>query len=273
MTPQRTSVLRFENVSVRFEDVLALDNVSFELLSGQTRVIYGAAGTGKSVILKAALGLVPLASGRVLLFGEDITNLDERALFTRRIQVGMLFQESALFDSLKVRDNVAYPLENQHRKQRLTPDAIERRVREALRFVELEHTLDKFPSELSGGMRRRVGIARANVTEPALVLYDSPTAGLDPITANTIMSLLVKNRDTRNTTSMVVSHRLQDGEILIKYRWDHERGKLAPGEDSPGALATTCMVMCQGRMVFEGSHEELHASRDPYVGRFVRKTA
>ena len=186
---------------------------------------------------------------------------------------GILFQESALFDSLTVRDNVAYPLLNQSQKEKnrdvATPENIENRVREALRFVELEQTLDKFPSELSGGMRRRVGIARAAVTEPPLTLYDSPTAGLDPITANTIIALIVKARDTRNTTSMLVTHRYQDGHMMANYRFNQDTGQLEPAPQGCGVHESTVfMVFHEGHLVFEGTQEDLEASDDKYVSRF-----
>lgn len=267
------AVLRFDHVSVVFEDLRAVDDVTFSLPAGHTRIVFGAAGSGKSVVVKTAMGLVRATSGRVELFGQDITHMPEEQLFEARGNVGVLFQEGGLFDSLTIEENVAYPLLNQRaagtRRTRLSPDDINRRVRETLRFVELEHTLEKFPSELSGGMRRRVGIARAAVTEPPLMLYDSPTAGLDPITANTIMALVVKARDTRNTTSLIVSHRYQDGHIMANYRWNPDSAGLerAP-RDSNVHERTRFMVFCEGRIVFEGTQEELQSARDPYVAKF-----
>lgn len=265
-------VLEFRGVTVLYEGQTVLDHVSFQLQQGETRVLLGAAGAGKTVLLKTAMGLIVPDSGSVRVFGQDLRELKRADLTELRSRIGMLFQESALFDSLTVRDNVAYPLENQ-RRHRLVPHLIEEKVREALRFVGLEHTLDKLPSELSGGMRRRVGIARANVTDPPLMFYDSPTAGLDPITANTIMALLVKNRDTRQTTSMVVTHRLQDGELLVRYKWDASKEDLVPDSGCESTRRTAFFVLNQGRLVFEGTESELRASRDPYVGRFVRKVA
>ena len=269
------SVLRFEHVTLSFGDDEhpALKDVSFDVKQGQTRILFGAAGSGKSVTLKSALGLLKPQSGRVFLFDNDITDLEESQLFEMRAKAGILFQESALFDSLTVRGNVAYPLLNQRiagqKKVQAEPEDVERRVREALRFVELEQTLDKFPSELSGGMRRRVGIARAAVTEPALTLYDSPTAGLDPITANTIVALIVKARDTRNTTSMLVTHRYQDGQMMAHYRFNPQTNKLehAP-EDSQIYRTTIFMVFHEGSLVFEGSQDQLEASDDAYLARF-----
>jgi len=265
-------LLRFEKVTIRFDDVVAVDSVSFEMSSGQTRVILGAAGAGKTTLLKAAIGLVRTDSGRIVLFGEDITKLSEHQLFALRSRVGVLFQEGGLFDSFTVADNVAYPLVNRV-KGRLPRDQRDKKVVDALTFVELEHTLDKLPSELSGGMRRRVGIARAVVTDPPLVLYDSPTAGLDPITANTIMALVAKERDTQNTANLIVTHRYQDGQLMANFRYNPQSGHLEPfssnGAGSQNGSQTVFMVMNEGRLVFEGSQAELEASQDKYVSKFV----
>lgn len=268
-----SSVLRFEDVEVAFDEGPVLEDVSFDVQPGHTRILFGSAGSGKSVLLKTSIGLVRHTAGRVFLFGQDITGMPEQQLFEIRGRVGMLFQESGLFDSLTIQENVAYPILNQRiagqKKSKPDPAAVEARVREALRFVELEHTLDKFPSELSGGMRRRVGIARAAVTDPPLMLYDSPTAGLDPITANTIIALVVKARDTRKTTSVIVTHRYQDGHILANFRHNPETGQLEAAPRGSGIHETTTfMVFKAGRLVFEGTQEELEAARDPYVAKF-----
>jgi phospholipid/cholesterol/gamma-HCH transport system ATP-binding protein len=266
-------VLDFQNVSVSFDEVLALDNVSFSLEPGITAIVFGAAGSGKSVLLKSAIGLVRSSAGRIGLFGQDITHLAEDELFEIRGKVGVLFQEGGLFDSLTIEENVGYPLLNQRvagqKRTRLNPEEVHQRVREALRFVELEHTLDKFPSELSGGMRRRVGIARAAVTGPPLMLYDSPTAGLDPITANTIIALIIKARDTKNTTSVIVTHRSQDGHLVANYRWNGEKSQLETAAgDSRIHQRTRFMVFREGQLVFKGTEEELDAATDPYVAKF-----
>jgi phospholipid/cholesterol/gamma-HCH transport system ATP-binding protein len=271
-TPQ--SVLRFEHVSVSFGDIVALNDVSFDLLAGGTRIIYGAAGSGKSVALKIALGLLKPDSGRVFVFGQDVTDWKEKDLFAIRAKMGVLFQEGGLFDSMTIEENVAYPLENavisRNGASKPSEEQIAERVREALRFVELEQTLAKFPSELSGGMRRRAGIARATVSEPPLMLYDSPTAGLDPITANTIIALIVKARDTKNTTSAIVTHRSQDGQLLANFRYNPESGHLERTKRNGDAVRarTTFMVFGEGRLVFEGSEEELEQSTDPYISKF-----
>ena len=276
MTPADSTILRFEDVSLHFDATAALDHVSFQMQPGQTYVVLGAAGSGKTMLLKVAVGLVRADSGRVSLFGQDITRLREQDLFDKRARVGILFQEGGLFDSLTVAENVAYPLENSH----VTPGnlngngvrTVEDRVRESLRFVELEQTLDKFPNELSGGMRRRVGIARAVVSEPALLLYDSPTAGLDPITANTIVALILKERDLRNTATIMVTHRYQDGHLMANFRYNPNSGQIeraGTGTDV-SRVSTKFLVMNEGRLVFEGTEPELQASQDSYVRKFLR---
>src|SRR6185312_7832654 len=268
------ALVQFDDVSTQFGESWALRDVSFGLRKSETRIIFGAAGSGKTTLLKAAIGLIQPDSGKICLFGEEITNCSEHALFALRAKAGMLFQESALFDSLTVRENVEYPLRNQQSETPLTEEEMEGRVREALRFVELEHTLDKLPSELSGGMRRRVGIARAIVTEPPLVLYDSPTAGLDPITANTIMALIAKERDVRQTASLIVTHRFQDGELMANFRYDAGTEELVPvpesGGDSTERALTKFFVMKEGEIVFSGSREQLDQATDPYVRRFAK---
>jgi phospholipid/cholesterol/gamma-HCH transport system ATP-binding protein len=215
-------------------------------------------------------------TGEIRLFGNDVTSAKESALFPLRSRAGVLFQEGGLFDSLSVGENVEYPLLNQRTNGsgvQPVETEVETRVRETLRFVELESTFDKFPSEISGGMRRRVGIARAIVTEPPLLLYDSPTAGLDPITANTIMALVAKERDVRNSASLIVTHRYQDGEIMSDYRYDQQREELVAlkeGVDEAARKRTKFIVMKEGEVVFFGTKQELEASGDTYVKRFVR---
>jgi len=198
--------------------------------------------------------------------------MKERELFEIRSKIGMLFQESALFDSLNIEENVSYPLLYQPSIRCPKADVLPR-VQEALRFVELEGTLQKFPSELSGGMRRRAAIARAVVTQPPLLLYDSPTAGLDPITAQTIVSLIVKERDLNRTTTLIVTYRYQDGNLVAKFRYNPENGslELAGNDNGRGASRTTFMVLSEGRLIFEGPQDELEASKDPYISKFVKQ--
>jgi len=275
--PGTESLLRFEKVSLRFDEIVALDAVSFELHAGDTRVVLGAAGSGKTTLLKAAIGLICPDSGHVFLLGKEITGLKESQLFDIRSGVGVLFQEGGLFDSITVEENVAYPLLNRAEHAE-SLEEVETKVREALRFVELEQTMEQYPSELSGGMRRRVGIARAVVSEPPLVLYDSPTAGLDPITANTIMALIAKERDSKDTANLIVTQRYQDGQLMANFRYNRSSGHLEPastngagGGHGSNPTRTIFMVMKDGRVVFEGTQHELEASQDDYVQKFVPK--
>ncbi len=273
-------ILEFKNVSLQYEQTWALHNVSFSLRPGETRIILGAAGSGKTTLLKAVIGLVQVDEGKVQLFGEEITSCEEHQLYPLRSKVGMLFQEGGLFDSLSIGENVEYPLLNQQTAGgRASKDPsfgteADQRVRQSLSFVELEQTFEKFPSELSGGMRRRVGIARAIVTEPPLILYDSPTAGLDPITANLIMALVAKERDVRNTASLLVTNRYQDGELMANFRYNPKQEELvAVGEEEqkdPGRSRTKFMVMKEGEIVFFGTRQELENCNDEYVKRFTR---
>jgi len=268
MPDSDADLLRFDKVSVDFDDTHALRDVSFEIKPGETRILLGAAGSGKTVLLKTAMGLNRASGGHVILFGDDITDKPESELFEIRCKVGMLFQESALFDSMTVAQNVAYPLLNQMRTK-MKREQMEPAVRDSLRFVELEQTMDKYPSELSGGMRRRVAIARAVVAKPPLLLYDSPTAGLDPITAHTIMALIIKERDVDNTTALVVSNRYQDGNLVANFRYNPDSGRLDPARE--GATKTVFMVLREGRLIFEGGQTELEASSDSYVTKFVKR--
>jgi len=272
-------ILKFEDVSLQFDQPRpALDRVSFEIWSGETRIILGAAGSGKTVIMKIALGLLKPSSGRVSVMEQDVTHFDERQWYDVRSHIGVLFQEGGLFDSLTIEENVAYPLLNQARfmtaGKKPTLDSVRPDVQDALNFVELGNTLNKFPSELSGGMRRRVGIARGSVADPDLFLYDSPTAGLDPITANTIIALLIKDREMRNSTAAIITHRFQDGHLMANFRYNPEKDCLEKlAADSPIRERTKFMVMNEGRLVFEGSESALDASQDPYISKFSMNPA
>jgi phospholipid/cholesterol/gamma-HCH transport system ATP-binding protein len=266
------SILRFERVSVFFDGVPALEDLSFEVCEGEARIILGAAASGKTVLLKTAMGLVRPDSGSVYVFGNDITRLTEQQLFDIRSKIGMLFQEGALFDSLTIEENVAYPLVNQRAIQ-CPPCDVEGRVKEALHFVELDQTLARFPSELSGGMRRRAAIARAVVSGPPLLLYDSPTAGLDPITAHTIVALIIKERDLANTTTLIVTHRYQDGNLVANFRYNPDNGQLIPARENGhrSEPRTKFLVLREGKLAFEGTQSELVASRDPYISKFTKQ--
>ena len=265
--PPASSAVVFDNVHLAFEENEVLRGVSFHLHFGETKALFGVAGSGKSLILKLALGLLKPDSGRISVLGQDVTQTTETDLFPLRARIGMVFQESALFDSLSVRDNVAFRL----REERdLSPEEIERRVSEALRFVELEHTLDLFPSELSGGMRRRVAIARAIITRPELLLYDSPTGGLDPVTSNTIIELLVKQRDVYKTSALLVTHRLQDAFTMATHQFDQPTNRmrsLPPGQ--PSDVPMSFLILREGRVIFDGDVLQLAHTQDVYIRKYV----
>jgi phospholipid/cholesterol/gamma-HCH transport system ATP-binding protein len=242
-----------------------LDDVSFRVAPSETRILLGPAGVGKSVLLKLANGLLRPDSGRIFLFGEEITAMPEEQLFALRIRTGMVFQEGALFDSLTVRDNVGYQLMERH----LPVTEIDQRVHEALRFVELEHTYDMLPASLSGGMRRRVAIARAIIDQPDLLLYDSPTGGLDPVTSTTIDELVIKERDVYGTPALLVTHRLQDAFTLATHRYSTSDNKMVPLSQGQTNPMTSFLVLHQGKVVFDGSTEELVASQDSFLKEFL----
>jgi phospholipid/cholesterol/gamma-HCH transport system ATP-binding protein len=258
-------VLRFQNVSIAFDGPPVLQDVSFSVAPGETRILLGPAGVGKSVLLKLANGLMRPDSGSIHLFGEDISRLRERDLFPLRTRTGMVFQEGALFDSLTVRDNVAYQLI----QERVPDDEIDTRVHEALRFVGLEETFNYFPASLSGGMRRRVAIARALIHRPDLLLYDSPTGGLDPITSTTIIELIVKQRDVYRTPSLLVTHRLQDAFTMCTHRFDATEGRMVPLPENQTDAKTTFLMLEEGRLIFDGSLHDLVSSQNTFVREFI----
>ncbi len=257
----------FEQVSIAFERKPVLDGISFHLAKGETKAIFGVAGSGKSTILKLSLGLIKPDDGHIYVLGEDVTELSEEALFDLRRKIGMVFQESALFDSLTVRENVAFRL---FEEGNVSEDEIERRVREALSFVELEHTVDMFPSELSGGMRRRVAIARAIVTQPEIILYDSPTGGLDPVTSNTIIELVVKQRDVYKTSSLLVTHRLQDAFTMANHYFDRKANQMKPlPPGARGEVPMGFLILRDGKVIFDGDVHELAQSKDEYIREYI----
>ncbi len=254
----------FDNVSIAFEENVVLDRVSFHLPLGDTKALFGVAGSGKSTILKLAMGLTMPDSGRIFLLGQEVTSMKEQQLFALRRRVGIVFQESALFDSLRVRENVAYRMMEEH----LSEEEIDRRVREVLRFVEMEQAIDMFPSELSGGMRRRVAIARAIVTQPEVLLYDSPTGGLDPVTSNTIVELIVKQRDVYRTSALMVTHRLQDAFTMATHEFRNEKMVALP-KGQRSEVPMSFLLLRDGKIIFDGDLRELAASRDPYIREYI----
>ena len=261
----RAPVLEFQHVSIAFEGPQVLRDVSFSVAPGETRILLGPAGVGKSVLLKLANGLLRPDVGSIRLFGEEIVTMPEQGLFPLRTRIGMVFQEGALFDSLTVRDNVAYQL----LQERVADDEIDQRVREALTFVGLEETFSLYPSSLSGGMRRRVAIARALIHQPDLLLYDSPTGGLDPVTSTTIIELIIKQRDVHHTPSVLVTHRIQDAFTLCTHYFDTEKNAMVPYPKGTTDTGTTFLMLDEGRLIFDGSLRELVNSDNAFVREFL----
>jgi phospholipid/cholesterol/gamma-HCH transport system ATP-binding protein len=259
--------LRFSSVWIGFDEGPVLRDLSFFAHTGETLVLLGETGTGKTLALKLAAGLLRPDSGTVRALGQDISTKSERELLQFRRHVGFVFQEGALFDSLTVGENVAYRLE----QDGIAEEEIQPRVQEVLRFVELEHASDQLPSELSGGMRRRVAIARALITRPPIVLYDSPTAGLDPVTSQTIITLILRLRDVYGVTSLLATHRLQDGFGLANFYFDPKTRKLRRGAPPlhAGHATTRFLVLRHGRIYFEGNAEDMLKTKDPYLERFL----
>jgi len=265
--PRSGSAIVFEDVHLAFEDNQVLRGVSFQLPFGETKALFGVAGSGKSTILKLAMGLLPPDSGRITVLGNEVTQMHERDLFPLRGHLGMVFQESALFDSLTVRENVAFRLMEEHG---VYDDSIDARVRESLRFVELEHTVDMFPSELSGGMRRRVAIARAIISQPELLLYDSPTGGLDPVTSNTIIELIMKQRDVSRTSSLLVTHRLQDAFTLATHEFNPQTNQVrALPRGQYCDVPMSFLVLRDGKVIFDGDVRQLEHSKDEYIREYI----
>jgi len=265
--PGAVPTISFEDVWIGFEEGPILQGLTFSTQPGETLVLLGETGTGKTLALKIAAGLLSPDRGTVKALGHEITCKSEEELLQFRRQIGFVFQEGALFDSLTVGENVAYRLE----EDGATEDVIAPRVQEVLRFVELEHTAEMLPSELSGGMRRRVSIARALITRPPIVLYDSPTAGLDPITSQTIITLILRLRDVYGVTALMATHRLQDGFALANFHFDPKTRTVRRGP-TPGMAQpplTRFLVLRDGRIYFEGSPEELLVTKDAYLQRFL----
>ena len=265
-----SAAIDFQSVWLYFDEKPALSNVSFSVARGETLILLGATGSGKSVILKLALGLLKADEGRVIVEGRDLAPVPEREMPDIRQRMGIVFQEGALFDSLSVYENVVYRLREEGKKDEAE---MEGRAREVLSFVELEAAIDKMPAELSGGMKRRVSIARAIVNDPPIMLYDSPTGGLDPVTAQTINILILKLRDVQGVSSIVVTHRLQDAFWLAKFGYSKDTGGLVPisGNGAGGStIATRFLVLREGSVYFHGTPNEVVSTRDPYLQQFLR---
>jgi phospholipid/cholesterol/gamma-HCH transport system ATP-binding protein len=273
MPTEFAPLITFENVSIGFDEGDILRGVSFQVNPRETLVLLGETGTGKTLTLKLAAGLLRPSSGSIQVLGYQISSMSEKELLPFRRRIGFVFQEGALFDSISVADNVAYRL----REEGTPEEEIEPRVREVLRVVELEHAIDQLPSELSGGMRRRVAIARALIDRPQIVFYDSPTAGLDPITSQAIILLILQLRDVYGVTALLTTHRLQDGFGLAHFRFDPETQRAvsidAASSSGPSARGvrpeTRLLVYREGGVYFEGETDEMAKTQDSYLQRFL----
>jgi phospholipid/cholesterol/gamma-HCH transport system ATP-binding protein len=262
-------IILFDRVSLAFDEKVILDQVSFTLITGHTKLILGASGAGKSTILKLILGLLKPDSGMIWVNGERVDGMTEDQLMAVRADLGMVFQEGALFDSLTVRENVGYKL---YEETKLPLEQIDARVREVLGFIGLGEYIDRMPSELSGGQRRRVAIARAMCAKPRILLYDEPTTGLDPITAITVDDEIIKLRDLEGISSIVVTHQLRDAFYVATHAAARQNGhmRIAPASAKKSDEAEFIMLR-DGRIVFEGNASELRAAaqREEYIERFL----
>ena len=260
-------VINFRDVHLGFAEGDILQGITFSARHRETVVLLGETGTGKTLTLKLAVGLLRPDSGVVDVLGQRVSTIPERKLHDFRRDLGFVFQEGALFDSLTVGENVAYRLV----EDGLSQEEILPRVEEVLAFVELDHTIDMLPSELSGGMRRRVAIARALVNHPKIVLYDSPTAGLDPVTSQTIITLILRLRDVYGVTALLATHRLQDGFALANFRFDPKTKTVIRdhARESSNPTVTRFLVLRDGKIYFEGLPEQLLDTKDPYLQRFL----
>jgi len=280
-------VIAYDNVRIGFDEGEVLRGISLTVAEHETVVLVGETGTGKTLLLKMAAGLVKPTAGRVTVLGRDVTAMTETELLDFRRELGVVFQEGALFDSLTVRENVAFRLMEEGAEE----EEVEGKVREALRFVEMEHAIDQLPGELSGGMRRRVSIARALISRPPIVLYDSPTAGLDPVTAQTIITLILRLRDVYGVTALLATHRIQDAFALANFRFDPQSERVVPlspnggpvaatfrspdsslssiGSDNGESRPTRFLVLRDGGIYFTGDQHDVLESPDPYLKRFL----
>ena len=258
----------FKDVRIGFDDGEILRGVSFQVSPGETKVLLGESGSGKTIIMKLAAGLMHADSGQIWVTGHEVGEMNEKELLDFRRRIGFVFQESALFDSLTVEENVAFRL----REEDVAEEEIGTRVREVLRFVEMEDAIEKYPVELSGGMRRRVSMARALVDRPPIVFYDSPTAGLDPVTSQTIITLILRDRDTQNVTSLLATHRVQDAFGLANFRFDKANNRverLSGNGTRRETHPTNVIVLRDGEIYFEGAADEMLHSSDEYLKKYL----
>jgi phospholipid/cholesterol/gamma-HCH transport system ATP-binding protein len=281
------ALISLRDIHLGFEGREVLAGISFDVGHGETKVLLGETGTGKTLIMKLAAGLIQPDAGHVLVMGHDVSEMPESELLNFRRRIGFVFQEGALFDSMNVFDNVSFRLH----EEEVDETEIDERVREALRFVEMEDALEKFPADLSGGMRRRVSIARALVDRPPVVLYDSPTAGLDPVTSQTIITLILRGRDSQDVTALLATHRVQDAFGLANFRFDPGSGHVvslagngkagdgrslaerekdaANGSDQNEVRPTNVLVLREGKIYFAGPADELLRTKDDYLKKFL----
>jgi phospholipid/cholesterol/gamma-HCH transport system ATP-binding protein len=261
--------IEFRDVTLIYDDRKVLNKLSFKIMKGETRIILGGSGCGKSTAIKLVLGLLKPDEGQILVDGEDITRYTETDMIRVRKKIGMIFQEGALFDSLSVYDNVAFKLH----EEGVPEDEVEAEVRRMLRFVNLEEAIDKMPSELSGGMRRRVGIARALVGDPKIVMFDEPTAGLDPPTARTICELAMKLRDLEDVSSIFVTHEMNNLDYLCsEYAVVNDAGEVVFEKEGEKLclINSKVLMMRDGQVIFSGTDETLRKSDDRYIQKFLR---
>lgn len=265
-------LIEFKDVSISFEGDDILRGISFQVWPGETKVLLGESGTGKTLIMKMAAGLLRPDDGRIWVMGENVVAMSEKDLLDFRRNLGFVFQEGALFDSMTVAENVSFRL----REEAADEAQIEARTREVLRFVEMEQALERYPSELSGGMRRRVSIARALVDKPPIVFYDSPTAGLDPVTSQTIITLVMRGRDLQGVTSLLATHRVQDAFGLTRFAFDKSSGRVMSrdghgdlGGDKSESAPTNVIVLKDGRVYYEAEANEMLKSADVYLKEFL----
>jgi phospholipid/cholesterol/gamma-HCH transport system ATP-binding protein len=262
------SIIELRNIYFSAGDFKILKNVSLKVKAGGAIMICGTSGAGKSTVLKLVLGLIKPDSGEIFVDGEEISQYTEEQLMPVRQKLGMVFQESALFDSLTVRENVGYVL---YERAAMSDEVVEQRVLELLTLVELEEMIDKMPAELSGGQKRRVAIARAMAANPPIILYDEPTAGLDPVTSKTIIKQMMKLRDFMNVTSVLVSHKLEDGFRLAYnvLEQDGSETRMVKDQSRKRLLETRFYMLEEGKVIFEGNAEEFRNSSEPYIQEFL----
>jgi len=261
--------IEFRDVTMIYDGRKVLNSLSFKVMKGETKIILGGSGCGKSTTIKLVLGLLKPDSGQILVDGEDITHYSEVDMMRVRKKIGMIFQEGALFDSLSVYENVGFKLH----EQGVPEEEVEGEVRRMLRFVNLEEAIDKMPSELSGGMRRRVGIARALVGDPKIVMFDEPTAGLDPPTARTICELAMKLRDLEDVSSIFVTHEMNNLDYLCsEYAVVNEAGEVAFEKEGEKLclINSKVLMMRDGQVIFSGTDETLRKADDRYIQKFLR---